>query len=690
MPKEGDGSPVPVYPAREGAELEWQELEYLKLGKLVDVDEIALKIRHVCVPYSKDELQRLFVLHSTNFLAKDPDLEAALLRYSSLAANVFNCPVAYASFVDVEKQQLLARINLDDHTFNWRNESVCTYTILSDGPDVLVISDLSKDDRTKNLALHTLAGINFYCGAPLTVDGYRIGSVCVMGVVPRQVSLNEMRIMLDIGQAASAMLQLKRRYDVFREDKIVRRLERQMHCLRTPLQSMLLAADAQNSNLDADIVDGMREISSVVGRSSLLCKVLMQRLQPAGEPCSLPRMLEQLALVYPRAGGVAFRPARGVAQLPDLTSYPTILEYVLLSLLNAAKTKWRRTVVFVSMSLQGCLDTPGSEGKTVAPRLFEEHAHAPVTPYFVNIRVATSLPVPEGPDMALVQGTDALSSSDADDFQALLPLIREIGGKVHSTCANGSEEHCFSFPAVVPASLSPTDFVSLQGEEWDAVGDEEVSGAAAKPAGALAPAPAPGPPQSPTDHQALHVLIVEDSPSIQKVMSKFLTNRGCNVEVANNGKEGLGRLSEEGSKKFDVAFVDYLMPLMLGNDMMVAVKRAINTNPSGHPATNTLFVGMSATGAGTEASNDDTSQNLFLEKPLPPRALDSILTAVRGGGGVEAIAQHLASTLERRGSSASASASASSPSSATKASEATPPEPAPKTFLKPNKVHPVN
>ena len=698
MPKEGD--PEPSYPVRVFRDGEdgkwWKGLEYLKMGRL-DIEEIACKLRQVVVPYSEDELLRLFVLHSSRFLERDPDLETALLRYSSMAATVFNCPVAYASFVDVDKQQLLARINLDEHTFNWRNESVCTHTILSDAPDVLVVPDLSKDERFCNLAVHKLAGINFYCGTPLKVDGYRIGSVCVMGVVPRQVSLQEMRIMLDIGEAASAMLQLKRKYDVYREDKIMRRLERQMHCLRTPLQAMVLAA-GQHENLDADIRDGLAEISSVVSRSSLLCKVLMQRLQPAGELCSLSRMLEQLALTYPRSHGVNFRLARGVAQLPDLTSYSTILEYILLSSLNAAKAKWGRAVVFVSLSLLGCPETPGSEGKTVEARLSKEHPPSAFTPYFINIRIATSQPVSPGPDKALSQATDDLASADAEDFQSLLPLIREIGGKVYSTHAQGREEHCFSFPALVPASLSTGDFVALQGEEWD---DDEVDGedvATAKPVAVVAAAPtpivvvvAPTSPQQQQQQSSLHVLVVEDSPSVQKVMSKFLTSRGCTVAVANNGKEGLGQLGEVGSRSFDVAFVDYLMPLMLGNEMMVAVKAAINANPATHPAKNTLFVGMSATGAGTEAESmgADSAQHLFLEKPLPPRSIDAILAAVRSSsqGGVEAVAHHLGSTLLRREASAPSPSPSPSPSSVTKASEAAA-EPAPKTFLKPSKVHP--
>lgn len=52
------------------------------------------------------------------------------------------------------------------------------------------------------------------------------------------------------------------------------------------------------------------------------------------------------------------------------------------------------------------------------------------------------------------------------------------------------------------------------------------------------------------------MLLVEDSVSQQKLMSKWLHGQGCGVVCAVNGKIGLELLK---TKQFDVAFIDFLM-----------------------------------------------------------------------------------------------------------------------------------
>ena len=54
----------------------------------------------------------------------------------------------------------------------------------------------------------------------------------------------------------------------------------------------------------------------------------------------------------------------------------------------------------------------------------------------------------------------------------------------------------------------------------------------------------------------LRVLLVEDSVSIQKLMSRWLKSRGCAVTVAENGKVGLHYMQ---TVEYDVCFIDFLM-----------------------------------------------------------------------------------------------------------------------------------
>eukprot|EP01042_Synura_sphagnicola_P000315 gene315-328_t len=54
----------------------------------------------------------------------------------------------------------------------------------------------------------------------------------------------------------------------------------------------------------------------------------------------------------------------------------------------------------------------------------------------------------------------------------------------------------------------------------------------------------------------LHVLVVDDTSSIQKVMRRWLQSEGCTVTVAGNGREGLDLMT---SRPFDLTFLDFMM-----------------------------------------------------------------------------------------------------------------------------------
>jgi CheY-like chemotaxis protein len=62
------------------------------------------------------------------------------------------------------------------------------------------------------------------------------------------------------------------------------------------------------------------------------------------------------------------------------------------------------------------------------------------------------------------------------------------------------------------------------------------------------------------------VLLVEDTISQQKLMSKWLHGQGCEVVCAVNGKIGLELLK---TKQFDIAFIDFLMVRNASFDNMI-------------------------------------------------------------------------------------------------------------------------
>jgi hypothetical protein len=63
---------------------------------------------------------------------------------------------------------------------------------------------------------------------------------------------------------------------------------------------------------------------------------------------------------------------------------------------------------------------------------------------------------------------------------------------------------------------------------------------------------------------SIRALVVDDSIVIQKALKRLLESKGCTVDIAVNGKQGLRMLQ---SANFDVAFVDFLMVIHVMNSV---------------------------------------------------------------------------------------------------------------------------
>ena len=68
----------------------------------------------------------------------------------------------------------------------------------------------------------------------------------------------------------------------------------------------------------------------------------------------------------------------------------------------------------------------------------------------------------------------------------------------------------------------------------------------------------------------MKVLLIEDNANISDMMSQFLTLKGYDCTIANNGKDGLTQILD---KKYDIVLLDLAMPEFSGYDIIDSLEK---------------------------------------------------------------------------------------------------------------------
>ncbi|WP_054164688.1 GAF domain-containing protein [Rhodopseudomonas sp. AAP120] len=128
-----------------------------------------------------------------------------------LTTLICETPVALVSLVSHDRQWFKARIGFAECQTDL-NSSVCAHALIE--PDLLVVPDLSVDERTRHNPLVTGEPfIRFYAGAPLrTADGHVLGSLCAIDIKPRPQGLSSAQAsaLRILGRQVVAQLELRR------------------------------------------------------------------------------------------------------------------------------------------------------------------------------------------------------------------------------------------------------------------------------------------------------------------------------------------------------------------------------------------------------------------------------------------------------------------------------------------------
>lgn len=156
---------------------------------------------------TENEKARLKALHSYKILDTDP--EKAFDDLAVLASHICETPVALISLIDSNRQWFKSRVGVDI-TETPREVAFCNIAIQQ--PDLFIVPDATKDARfSSNPFVVSEPKIRFYAGAPITSsEGHALGTLCVVDVVPRELTPSQQNALLALSRQVQAQFELRK------------------------------------------------------------------------------------------------------------------------------------------------------------------------------------------------------------------------------------------------------------------------------------------------------------------------------------------------------------------------------------------------------------------------------------------------------------------------------------------------
>ncbi len=159
------------------------------------------------LPLSKHEEGRIAALKLYDVLdtAAEPEFDSL----AQLAAEICKTPIAIISIVDDKRTWFKSHIGLKVQDMP-RESSFCRYTILKD--DIFEVTDPLSDNRfDKNILVSHDPGIRYYAGIALVnKDGYRLGTLAVMGQYPNKLNEHQKVSLKILRASVMSALELRR------------------------------------------------------------------------------------------------------------------------------------------------------------------------------------------------------------------------------------------------------------------------------------------------------------------------------------------------------------------------------------------------------------------------------------------------------------------------------------------------
>ncbi|MDQ6531434.1 ATP-binding protein [Flavobacterium sp. LHD-85] len=493
-------------------------------------------------PIPENELQRLAALKRYNILDTLPD--NAFDDATKLVSYICGVPIAHISFIDEDRQWFKSEIGIGVSEVP-REITFCNYTILD--TEIVEINDTHVNERFKDDP-NVTGGFNvrFYAGVPLTTpDGYNIGTLCAIDHVVKELNDNQRNALSIIAKHVIAQLELgTKNNQLYTQRKIAERavlardsfLANMSHEIRTPLNAIIgftdLLAQTELDDTQRDYIGSVQiageNLLLIVNDILDLSKMESGNLTIETESFNLKKTLKHVysLLKVKVQKEVEFNLFLD-AELPDMViGDQGRLNQILVNLIgNALKFT--------------------NEGEvTVSVKKIEETEDS----YSFKFSIKdTGIGIPKDKLETIFERFTQGEESTTRTFGGTglgLNIVKQLvelqKGEVHvkSTLNRGSE-----FFFILSYKKSDSEEAAVKTVSKNDLGN-------------------------------LKILLCEDNVLNQKLAKSVINNFGFDLDIAQNGEEGIELLSQN---KYDLVLMDLQMPVKDGYQTTEYIRNEMNS-----------------------------------------------------------------------------------------------------------------
>lgn len=240
-----------------------------------------------------NDQERLKKLYRYEILDTPP--EEAFDKIAKLAAQIFDTPSAFVSFVDKDRVFFKSNISMLEGSEVLRKDSLCSLSILA--TELTVFNDTHQvPDLLESPHVSSEGGIRFYAGAPLkTSEGYLLGTVCVTDSTPREATPKQLKMLETLSSIVIDELEqrLAAKKAMSAQTDLMHMV---VHELKTPAMNISLLTDLllKKSGTAAVVKDLSKKIKACVENVSERLEGLLQISQIEEDTFKL--QLEEVSL----------------------------------------------------------------------------------------------------------------------------------------------------------------------------------------------------------------------------------------------------------------------------------------------------------------------------------------------------------------------------------------------------------